>query len=165
MDFPESFTKFTRNFKSTSITLSNTWSSKTDTQAKCSEINFDVTWPLTLHCFCFVDVMSEYHLQLSPAVCAKDRKSMNELIEHLSKEFVQTQQPVESTLHGYVISCGYQIVTNKLTSRLSFLLLDQAIASGVLFVIVSESDGGKRFLSQLSNSKTVKDIPYMSIRS
>ena len=46
-----------------------------------------------------------------------------------------------------------------------FLPLDEVVASRAVFVIVSRSDGRKRFWSQLNNSKTVRDRPYVSIRS
>ena len=47
-----------------------------------------------------------------------------------------------------------------------FLPLDEAISSRAVFVIVSGSDGqAERFWSQLNNSKTVRDMPYMSMGS
>ena len=46
-----------------------------------------------------------------------------------------------------------------------FLSLDEAIASSAVFVIVSGSDGRKRFWSHLNNSKTVRYIIYVSIGS
>ena len=42
---------------------------------------------------------------------------------------------------------------------------DEEIAARLVFVNVSGSDGGKRFWSQLKNSKTVRDGPYLSIWS
>ena len=55
---------------------------------------------------------------------------------------------------------------NTLVIRLAFLLLNKAIASRAVIVIVSDSDGGqKRFCSQLNNSKTVRDRPYASVGS
>ena len=41
----------------------------------------------------------------------------------------------------------------------------EAIASRAVFVIVSRAGGRKRFWSQLNNSKTVRDRPYVSMRS
>ena len=52
-----------------------------------------------------------------------------------------------------------------------FLPLDEAIASRMIFVILSGSDGRKSFLGQLNNSKTVKiygtmdGLPMSSSRS
>ena len=43
---------------------------------------------------------------------------------------------------------------------MSLLPLDEAIASTAIFVCAS--DGRKRFWSQLNNSKTVRDRPYVS---
>ena len=54
-------------------------------------------------------------------------------------------------------------------TAIAFLPLDEAIASRAVFVIASGSDGRtggrKRYWSQLNNSKTVRDRPYVSIGS
>ena len=47
----------------------------------------------------------------------------------------------------------------------NLLLLDETVASRAVFVIVSGSDGWKRFWSELNNSKTVRDRPYVSFGS
>ena len=54
---------------------------------------------------------------------------------------------------------------NKFHFQIIFLPLDEAIASRAVFVIVSGSDGRKRFWSQLNYPKTVRDRPYVSMGS
>ena len=62
-----------------------------------------------------------------------------------------------------------QISFNQCSSRLienmAFLPLDEAVASRAVFVIVSGADGLTGLWGQLNNSKTVRDIPYVSVGS
>ena len=71
-----------------------------------------------------------------------------------------------------IIDTGEIVINNKvdksISSTVRFLPLGEAIASRAVFVAVSESDGqagGNTFWSQINNSKTVRDRPYISIGS
>ena len=61
--------------------------------------------------------------------------------------------------------CAKHCLWHYSVLRFQCLPLDEAIVSIAVFVIVSGSDGRKRFRGQLNNSKTVRDIPYVSMGS
>ena len=59
----------------------------------------------------------------------------------------------------------YSVLLKRCPRRHTFLPLDESVASMAAFVILSGGDGWRRFWSQLSNSKTVRDRPYLSMGS
>lgn len=80
-----------------------------------------VAFYASLNEFCFVvvfflDMMSEYSLSLSPAICAKDRLSLNTLMQQLCDEFTFNMEK-ETRFHGYAVSQGFQKTVRRVVGK------------------------------------------------
>ena len=68
-------------------------------------------------------------------------------------------------LSAFCLTSSNETILHTALERLPSLPVDDAIASRVVIVIVSGSEGRKRFGRQLNISKTVRDRPHVSMGS